>query len=208
VEGAVEHGFEALIVTVDLPVIGLRETDVALGETLPLDLAIPALDAAGRSGPVTIAESVSLVDPSLTWSDVEELAEGPLPVIVKGILRPGDARLALEHGAAAIVVSNHGGRQLDTTLTGAEALPPIVDEVSGELDVLVDGGIRRGTDVVKAIALGARAVLVGRPLLWGLAIGGEAGARRVLELLLEDVDRSLALLGAPKLSELSRDLLA
>jgi isopentenyl diphosphate isomerase/L-lactate dehydrogenase-like FMN-dependent dehydrogenase len=180
VQGAAEHGFEALVVTVDLPVIGLREADVALGETLPLDLPIPALDAAGRSEPVTIAESVSLVDPSLTWEDVEELADGPLPVIVKGILRPDDARLAVEHGAAAVVVSNHGGRQLDTTLTTAGALAPIVEEVGGEVDVLVDGGIRRGTDVVKAIALGARGVLVGRPLLWGLALGGEEGARRVL----------------------------
>jgi isopentenyl diphosphate isomerase/L-lactate dehydrogenase-like FMN-dependent dehydrogenase len=208
VQGAAEHGFEALVVTVDLPVIGLREADVALGETLPLDLPIPALDAAGRSEPVTIAESVSLVDPSLTWEDVEELADGPLPVIVKGILRPDDARLAVEHGAAAVVVSNHGGRQLDTTLTTAGALAPIVEEVGGEVDVLVDGGIRRGTDVVKAIALGARGVLVGRPLLWGLALGGEEGARRVLELLLEDLDRSLALIGSPNLSSLGRDFLA
>jgi isopentenyl diphosphate isomerase/L-lactate dehydrogenase-like FMN-dependent dehydrogenase len=208
VDGASEHGFEALMVTVDLPVIGLREADVALGETLPLDLAIPALDAAGRNEPVTIAESTALVDPSLTWDDIEELADGPLPVIVKGILRPDDARRAIEHGASAVVVSNHGGRQLDTTLTTAEALPPIVEEVSGEIDVLVDGGIRRGTDVVKAIAVGARAVLVGRPLLWGLAVGGEEGARRVLELLLEDLDRSLALVGSPRLSELGPDFLA
>ena len=207
VEGAVEHGFEALVVTVDLPVIGLREADVALGEALPPDLPIPAVEATGGSVR-TVAETTDLVDPALTWSDVEELADGPLPVIVKGILRPDDARRAIDHGAAAIVVSNHGGRQLDTTLPTAEALPPIVDEVGGEIEVLVDGGIRRSTDVLKAIALGARAVMVGRPLLWGLAVGGEEGARRVLELLLEDLDRSLALLGAPKLSELGPDFLA
>jgi isopentenyl diphosphate isomerase/L-lactate dehydrogenase-like FMN-dependent dehydrogenase len=206
VDGAVEHGFQALVVTVDLPVIGLREPDVALGETLPPELAVPAVEAAGGSAR-TVAETTALVDPALTWSDIEDLA-GPLPVIVKGVLRPDDARLAIEHGAAGIVVSNHGGRQLDTTLPTAEALPPIVDEVAGEVDVLVDGGIRRSTDVVKAIALGARAVMVGRPLMWGLAVGGEAGARRVLELLLEDLDRSLALVGAPELTELGRDFLA
>ena len=122
VEGAVEHGFEALVVTVDLPVIGLREADVALGETLPPDLPIPAVDAAGASAR-TVAETTDLVDPALTWDDIEELADGPLPVIVKGILRPDDARRAIDHGAAAIVVSNHGGRQLDTTLPTAEALP-------------------------------------------------------------------------------------
>ena len=208
IEGAAEHGFEALVLTVDLPVVGLRETDVALGYTLPSDLPVPALDATGRERGETLANSLAVIDPGLTWSDLERLAAGPLPVVVKGILRPDDARRAIDHGAAAIVVSNHGGRQLDTVLPTAEALGPVAEEVDGEVDLLVDGGIRRGTDVVKAIALGARGVLVGRPLLWGLAAGGEAGARRVLELLLEDLDRSLALVGSPKLASLDGSFLA
>ena len=205
---AVEHGFEAVVLTVDLPVAGLRESDVSLGWTLPPDLSVPALEAAGGATELTFADALNTVDPALEWSDLEELAAGPLPVIVKGILRPDDAERAIEHGAAAIVVSNHGGRQLDTVLSTAEALVPIVEAVEGRVDVLVDGGIRRGTDVVKAIALGASAVLVGRPLLWGLAAGGEAGARRVIELLLEDLDRSLALLGEPALSGVGAGVLA
>ena len=208
VESAVGHGFEAVVLTVDLPVAGLRESDVSLGWTLPPDMRVPALEAARGPTELTFADALGAVEPALDWSDLEQLAEGPLPVIVKGILRPDDAERAIEHGAAAIVVSNHGGRQLDTVLPTAEALAPIVDLVEGRVDVLVDGGIRRGTDVVKAIALGASAVLVGRPLLWGLAAGGEAGARRVLELLLEDIDRSLALLGVPELSAVDADALA
>jgi 4-hydroxymandelate oxidase len=208
VEAAAEHGFEALVLTVDLPVVGLRETDVTLGYELPADMPIPALEGLNAGGGQTLAASLSVIDPGLRWSDLELLADGPLPVIVKGVLRPDDARHAIDHGAAAVVVSNHGGRQLDTVLPTADALPPIVDEVGGEIDVLVDGGIRRGTDVLKAVALGARGVLVGRPLLWGLTVGGEAGARRVLELLLEDLDRSLALAGSPRLSDLVESLLA
>jgi 4-hydroxymandelate oxidase len=123
-------------------------------------------------------------------------------VIDKGVLQPEDARLAAEHGAAGVVVSNHGGRQLDTVLAGAEALPAIVDAVGDRVDVLVDGGIRRGTDVLKALALGARAVMVGRPLIWGLAVGGEAGARAVLDLLASEFDVALALAGVPRASGL------
>ena len=208
VERAADHGFEAIVLTVDLPVVGLRETDVTLGYTLPSDLPVPALEGLGGGGGQTLAESLTVIDPGLRWSDLELLADGPLPVIVKGILRPDDARKAVDHGAAAIVVSNHGGRQLDTVLPGAEALGPVVEEVGGEVDVLVDGGIRRGGDVVKAVALGASGVLVGRPLLWGLAVGGQAGAQRVLELLLEDLDRSLALVGSPVLSDLDESVLA
>ena len=107
-----------------------------------------------------------------------------------------------------MIVSNHGGRQLDTVLSGADALPAVVDEVGGEIDVLVDGGIRRGSDVVKALALGARAVLVGRPVVWGLAVGGEAGVRAVLETLLAELDVALALVGVPRAAELDRSLVA
>ena len=125
-------------------------------------------------------------------------------MIVKGILTAEDARLAAEHGARGVVVSNHGGRQLDTVLAGADALPAVADAVGDVIDVIVDGGIRRGTDVLKALALGARAVMVGRPLVWGLAVDGADGAQRVIEILLAELDLALALAGAPSAAELDR----
>jgi 4-hydroxymandelate oxidase len=154
---------------------------------------------------MTPGDVAALIDPTLAWADVEKIAtDSPLPVLVKGILNPADAILAAEHGARGVVVSNHGGRQLDTVLAGADALGPIVDAVGDRLDVLVDGGIRRGTDVLKAVALGARAVLVGRPVLWGLAVDGAAGVRRVLEILLAEFDTALALAGSPRAGMLDR----
>jgi isopentenyl diphosphate isomerase/L-lactate dehydrogenase-like FMN-dependent dehydrogenase len=205
VAAAVDHGYEALVLTVDLPPFGTRERELRSGFRLEAAKAVPSLAAAGARGELTLGDVGALLDPSLTWGDVERFAaDSGLPVVVKGVLTPEDARRAVESGAAGIVVSNHGGRQLDTVLSGADALPAVVDEVGSELDVLVDGGIRRGTDVIKALALGARAVLVGRPVLWGLAVGGEEGVRRVLELLLADLDTALALAGAPRASELDR----
>ena len=199
VAAAVEHGFEALVLTVDLPVLGMRERDLRSGFVVGEATAVPNISAAGASGTLSLEDTVAQIDPTLTWDDVGRFAaDSGLPVLVKGVLTPEDARRAADSGAAGIVVSNHGGRQLDTVLSGADALPAVVDEVGGELDVLVDGGIRRGTDVVKALALGARAVLVGRPVLWGLAVGGEEGVRRVLELLLAELDIALALAGAPR----------
>jgi 4-hydroxymandelate oxidase len=198
VAAAVEDGFEAIVMTVDLPVFGWRERDLRSG--FVVDAVVPSL---GGRGDLTVAEIGALIDPSLTWDDVERLAdECSLPVVVKGVLTPDYARRAADSGATGVVVSNHGGRQLDTVLAGAEALPAVVDEVGGELDVLVDGGVRRGTDVVKALALGARAVMVGRPVLWGLAVAGSEGVRRVLEILLAELDTSLALAGAPVAAEL------
>jgi 4-hydroxymandelate oxidase len=156
---------------------------------------------------MTPREFATLVDPDLSWEDIERFAaDSPLPVIVKGILTAEDAVLAAEHGARGLVVSNHGGRQLDTVLSGADALPPIVEAVGDQLEVLVDGGIRRGTDVLKALALGARAVMVGRPVLWGLAVDGAAGAQRVIEILLAELDAALALAGVPRLGEIDRSL--
>ena len=205
VAAAVEHGYEALVLTVDLPVFGTRERDMRSGFVLDESMAIPNVAAAGALGTLGLRDVEKLFDPSLTWDDVGIFAaESGLPVLVKGVLTPEDARRALDSGATGVVVSNHGGRQLDTVLAGADALPAVVDEVGDELDVLVDGGIRRGTDVVKALALGARAVLVGRPVLWGLAVAGEEGARRVLELLLADIDIALALVGAPRAAQLDR----
>ncbi len=193
---AEDSGYEALIVTVDLPVRGSRERE--LRAPMPSQLAqAPAT--------MTPAEFAALIDAGLTWSDIEEFASGTkLPLVVKGILTPQDARLAAANGARAVVVSNHGGRQLDTTISGADALPAVVDAVGEQLDVIVDGGIRRGTDVLKALALGAGAVMVGRPVLWGLAVAGGDGAEHVLEILLSELDAALALAGAPRAAELDR----
>jgi 4-hydroxymandelate oxidase len=194
---AVEHGYEALVLTVDLPAFGVRERDLRSRVRSASAEMVASAVAAGASGAMSPADFAALIDPDLNWSDLERFAaESPLPVIVKGILTPEDAELAVEHGARAIVVSNHGGRQLDTVLSGADALPPIADAVGDRVDVFVDGGIRRGTDVLKALALGARAVMIGRPVLWGLAVDGAAGATRVLEILLGELDLALALSGA------------
>lgn len=145
------------------------------------------------------------MDPALSWAELEQLASDcTLPVLVKGLLTAEDAVLALEHGAAGIVVSNHGGRQLDCVMASAEALPEIANAVGGRAAVLVDGGIRRGTDIAIALALGADAVLVGRPPLWGLAVDGEAGAARVLALLRDELELALALCGCTAPSDLTR----
>jgi isopentenyl diphosphate isomerase/L-lactate dehydrogenase-like FMN-dependent dehydrogenase len=204
---AAEHGYEALVVTVDLPVLGVRERELRTRPHTRAD-QVPAAAAAGAEGTMTPAQFTRLIDADLSWADVEQLArESPLPVIVKGVLTAEAARLAADHGASAVVVSNHGGRQLDTVLSGADALPEVAEAVGDRLDVLVDGGIRRGGDVLKALALGARAVMVGRPVLWGLAVQGGAGARRVLEILLSELDVALALAGAPKAAELDASFL-
>ena len=200
---AVEHGYEALVVTVDLPVFGLRERELRSGVGSAHAERVPIAAAAGASGAMTAAGFAELVDPDLRWSDIEQFAaESSLPVLVKGILTAEDARRAVAHGVSGVIVSNHGGRQLDTVLSGADALPAIADAVGDQLDVLVDGGIRRGTDVVKALALGARAVLIGRPVLWGLAVDGAPGAQRVIETLLTELDNALALAGSPQASSL------
>jgi isopentenyl diphosphate isomerase/L-lactate dehydrogenase-like FMN-dependent dehydrogenase len=206
VEEAVECGYEAIVVTVDAPPGGNRERDRRTGFAIPKELGVPAVEAAFGSGrEITIEETFALMDPALSWDSLEELAaECRVPVLIKGIVTAEDAALAVEHGAAGIVVSNHGGRQLDRCVATADALPEVVDAVEGRVPVLVDGGIRRGVDVAIALALGADAVLVGRPALWGLAVGGEAGARRVLELLREELELTLALCGCASPADLSR----
>jgi 4-hydroxymandelate oxidase len=203
-ESAVDSGFEAIVVTVDAPRAGNRERDFRTGFALPEGLGVPSVQAAlGTDRAVTVQEAFSLVDPCLSWPDLEALASRcDLPVLVKGVLTGEDASLAVEHGAAGVVVSNHGGRQLDTVPSGADALPEVVDAAAGRLDVLVDGGVRRGTDVLKALALGAKAVMVGRPVVWGLAVGGAEGVRAVLELLRDELDVALALAGVPRAAEL------
>lgn len=205
-EEAVESGFEAIVVTVDAPRGGNRERDRRTGFAIPEGLGVPSVRAAlGGDREVTIEETFALMEPALGWPDLERLAaECDLPVLVKGLLTAEDAAIAVERGAAGVVVSNHGGRQLDCALATADALPEIVEAVEGRAAVLVDGGIRRGTDVAVALALGADAVLVGRPPLWGLAAGGEDGARRVLEMLRDELELTLTLCGCASPAELGR----
>jgi isopentenyl diphosphate isomerase/L-lactate dehydrogenase-like FMN-dependent dehydrogenase len=200
IERARDAGFTALVLTVDTPVLGRRERDVRTGFTIPPEMGVPSL---GRGG-VTPGEALALMSSSVSWRDVERFAAiAGLPVVVKGVLTGEDARLACEHGAAALVVSNHGGRQLDGVAATIDALPEVVAAVEARIEVLLDGGIRRGADVVKAIALGARAVLAGRAPLWGLAVDGETGARHVLELLRAEIELALQLVGARTPAELS-----
>jgi isopentenyl diphosphate isomerase/L-lactate dehydrogenase-like FMN-dependent dehydrogenase len=194
---AVDSGFEAIVVTVDAPPGGNRERDRRAGFELPGELGVPSLmavDGGGRS--MSIEETFAMMTEAMSWAEFAELASrGRVPVLAKGILTAEDAELAIKHGAAGVVVSNHGGRQLDRSIATADALTEIVAAVDGRAAVLVDGGIRRGIDVVVALALGADAVLVGRPALWGLAAAGEAGASRVLDLLREELELALALCG-------------
>lgn len=189
---AAANGYEALVVTVDRPVLGVRERE------LTAEVRVHGLGSDDRP-----THTSAFIDPNLSWDDIARFAtDSPLPVLVKGLLTAEDARLALAHGAAGVIVSNHGGRQLDTVLSGADALPAIAQAVGDQLEVLVDGGIRRGTDIVKALALGARAVLIGRPPLWGLALDGSAGAQRVIELLLAELLNALTLVGARRATDL------
>ncbi|HXK13260.1 MAG TPA: alpha-hydroxy acid oxidase [Gaiellaceae bacterium] len=196
-------GFTALVLTIDTPFLGRRERDLRTG--FVVDYPVVAL---GQGG-LTPAETFALTSASVSWHDIERLASlSGLPVLVKGVLTEEDAKLACEHGASGIVVSNHGGRQLDGVSATIDALEEVVAAVDGRVEVLLDGGIRRGTDVVKALALGARAVLVGRAPLWGLAVDGEAGARRVLELLQAEILGALQLLGCTSPAEVTRDRVA
>jgi isopentenyl diphosphate isomerase/L-lactate dehydrogenase-like FMN-dependent dehydrogenase len=197
-----ESGFTALVLTVDTPALGRRERDHRTGFTIPPELTVASL---GQGG-VTPAEAFAQMSESVSWHDVERLAsDAGLPVIVKGVLTAQDASLACEHGAAGLVVSNHGGRQLDGVAATIDVLPEVVDAVEGRIEVLLDGGVRRGGDVVKALALGARAVLAGRAPLWGLVVDGEAGARAVLELLRDEILIALKLVGCTSPADVTRD---
>jgi (S)-2-hydroxy-acid oxidase len=200
IERAVDAGFSAILLTADTPHLGRRERDHRTGFKVPAEL-VPSL--AGHDLLTPEQTFASMAD-DLSWRDVEELSSlSGLPVLVKGVLTSEDALLACESGAAGVVVSNHGGRQLDGVPATIEALPEVVAAVGGRLPVLLDGGIRRGTDVVKALALGADAVLAGRPFIWGLAVDGEAGVRSVLTLLQSELRLALALLGCRSPAEVT-----
>lgn len=198
VKEAVDAGFQALVLTVDFPTAGPRERDKRSGFRLPDGLPMPNLPRTLVGSEYFHDTLAEIVDASLTWRDLEWLrSECQLPLVLKGILTHEDAALACEHGADGIIVSNHGGRQLDGVPATLDALPEVAEAVGGRAEVYLDGGVRRGTDVMKALALGARAVFVGRPALWGLAAGGEAGARHVLEILQAEIELALLLLGCP-----------
>jgi 4-hydroxymandelate oxidase len=208
-------GYQAIVLNVDTPVLGRRFRDVrndfALPERLTLrNFETPSTHARWKAASLSFAAWVhDLIDPSLTWDAVEWLRSNTrLPVILKGILAPDDGRRAVESGVDGIVVSNHGGRQLDGAVASIVALPQVADAVAGRVEVLMDGGIRRGSDVLKALALGARAVLIGRPYLWGLAVGGEAGVRDVLRILRSELELAMALTGRPSIESIDGTLIA
>jgi 4-hydroxymandelate oxidase len=208
VEEAAAAGFSAIVLTVDLPVLGNRERDLRTGFTLSDDF-VPAFTRTTSYTPEGGSEVLGwVVDPRLTWKDLEWLRSvSGLPLLVKGVLTAEDAALAVEHGCEGIVVSNHGGRQLDGAAPSLEALPDVVRAVGSRMTVLLDGGVRRGTDILKARALGAQAVLVGRATLFGVMAGGEAGARRALEILSSELERAMKLCGVRSIEEIGPELL-
>lgn len=211
VERAQAAGYSALVLTVDTPLLGRRLADERNRFALPPGLIMANLAEAAPAGPEAGSALASYCaarhDASVTWQDLEWLRGlTALPILVKGVLRGDDAARAVEHGVAGIVVSNHGGRQLDGVPATLSALPEVCAAVDGRCPVLLDGGIRWGTDVLKALGLGAAAVLIGRPPLWGLAVGGAAGVARVLEILRAELARAMALAGCPSLSAMDRDL--
>lgn len=205
-------GCRGFVLTVDTPVWGVRERDIRNGFRVPDGMRIENLQRPGAPTGHTgrgIGESLGwTIDDSLSWRDLEALCEWTaLPVIVKGVCRADDALRSIESGARGVIVSNHGGRQLDGAPATAESLPAVAEAIDGRAAVLVDGGIRRGVDVLRAIALGADAVMIGRPVLWALAVGGEAGVRRMLALLHREIDLAMALAGCPDIASITRDLL-
>jgi L-lactate dehydrogenase (cytochrome)/(S)-mandelate dehydrogenase len=235
VERAAASGFDALVLTTDNQLVGNRERDIRNGFTIPprftmLDIAamagklpwlmrmgprLPQINFANYTSPSAAADIgamaakiASLLDPSMSWRDVEWLRsmwKGPL--LLKGILHPKEAAEAVERGVDGVIVSNHGGRQLDGAPASLDALPGVVAAAGGRIPVLIDGGIRRGADVLKALALGASLCLIARPQLFGLAVAGEAGVARVLDILRREIDRAMGLLGVRTVAELGPDYL-
>jgi isopentenyl diphosphate isomerase/L-lactate dehydrogenase-like FMN-dependent dehydrogenase len=208
VERAVAAGFAAIVVTVDLPVLGRRPAEIRAGFALPAELALANHDTIGPDGAPRLATWDELTpDPRATFADLGWVRSiAGVPVVVKGVLRGEDADACVRAGASAVVVSNHGGRQLDGAPASLDALPEVAAAVAGRAEVLVDGGVRSGADVLVALALGARAVLVGRPVLHGLAAGGELGATRVLELLDGELEAAMALAGCARAADVPHDL--
>ena len=199
-----EAGYTAIVLTVDMPWLGRRERDLRLGFEIPAELPLPYVRVTNEQRAETLHQHFQ-TSPSLTWDDLEWIvAESGLPLVLKGILTREDAALAAERGVAAIWVSNHGGRQLDGTIAGLDALPEVVEAVHGRCEVYVDGGISRGGDVLKALALGARAAFTARAVAAGLAVSGEVGVRDVLSILHNEIVLGLALLGCTSPAQITR----
>lgn len=214
VERAQAAGCEAICLTVDTPVLGARNREARIGFKLPSGLSrvnlegLPGVDASGSHRPREMQIYSAVLDPTLTWKDVEWLRGfAKVPVLLKGVLDPADARRAVDAGVSGLIVSNHGARNLDTVPATITALPRVADVVAGRIPILVDGGIRRGTDVLKALALGATAVGIGRPYLYGLAVNGSAGVSRVVEILRTELEIAMALTGRTSLSAVDRTVL-
>ena len=209
VERAVAAGCKALCVTVDTPTFGARDRQARAKYELAPGLSRPHLPPPKRtSGTGALQVFPDWTEPALTWRDLGWLSSlVKIPVLLKGILNPDDAERAVQEGAAGVIVSNHGARNLDTVPASADALPPVVEKVARRIPVLVDGGIRRGTDVVKALALGANAVLIARPYLYGLAVAGEEGVKRVIGILRNELEMAMGLLGRPTIQSIDRSVL-
>ena len=207
-------GCKALILTVDAPFLGNRERDVRNKFNLPEGIVVKNLEPdykekLSRKHDSGIAGYFAdNLDPSLSWKDVDWLKSNTkLPLIIKGIACKEDALLSVKHGADGIVVSNHGGRQLDTCRATIDVLPEVADVVHDKTEIFIDGGIRRGTDIFKAVALGAKAVLTGRPVIWGLAADGENGVRSVLEILRKEFHLAMALCGCDSVKKINKDFI-
>jgi 4-hydroxymandelate oxidase len=205
VERAASAGYRAVVLTVDLPILGYRQRDLRGGFRLDVPLGNFAVAGPTHGYGADVLERLVRQEPGgLTWRDLAAIRSwSPLALVLKGIMTAEDARLAVEHGVDGIVVSNHGGRQLDRVSATADVLPEIVEAVGGRTEIWVDGGVRRGLDVVIALALGARGVLVGRPILWALATGGRAGVERALAILRLEFETAMALVGAPTVADLA-----
>ena len=201
---AIAAGYEALVVTVDTPVLGRRERDLRIGSPRQMYANLGDISAEGE----TLADAAKrLIDPRITWDDIDGLRSmTSLPFVLKGIMTGADAALAVAHGAAAVWVSNHGGRQLDRVPATIDVLPEVVDAVAGRAEVYVDGGVRRGLDVALGLALGARCVFLGRPILYALTCDGERGVAAALRIIEAELANAMALLGAPRVKDLERSM--
>jgi lactate 2-monooxygenase len=221
VRRAEEAGYSAIVITVDTSMMGWREKDIehaylpflhgeGIGNYLEDPVFLSRLDKSPREDMKSAVMMWAKVfgNPALTWKDLEYIkSQTSLPILLKGVLHPEDAKTAMDHGVDGLIVSNHGGRQVDGAIPAIEALPEICDVIQDEIPVLMDSGIRRGSDMVKALSLGAKAVLIGRPYMYGLALAGEAGVKQVIRNLIADFDLTMALSGKSSVSELNRDLL-
>jgi isopentenyl diphosphate isomerase/L-lactate dehydrogenase-like FMN-dependent dehydrogenase len=206
-------GYAGIVLTVDVPLYGKRTKEIRHPIILSSDFEMKNLQNAGLNLKDIAANELtgylsSLLDPTINWNDIAWLrSKTSLPIILKGIMNPKDIQIAIEYNIDVVVISNHGGRQLDTTLSSVDALKLIRDTVNGNMDIILDGGVRKGIDILKALALGTKAVMVGRPILWGLVADGEEGVKRVLNILKSELDLSMALCGYTSINQINEEVL-